>query len=658
MNKDKGKMLFLLLVIACLIVVTQVADTKASVGSVTGYEKITWGISTGRYYVNEIHAFCAEYNKSWPTVGTEVNEIVPCTNDVLRKALYYGYNGPGNTLGTDERAHVLTAIAVSDANIGETATGASATYDAFYWELVNNSSNYPSPPSNFKAYLAITNSDKMQNLAFYEMEKNGYVSGIKKSTNLKLNKDNNCYSLAGAQYRIYAGETWEESVWTGTLITDSNGNTNTLELPAGSYFAQEHVAPKGFAKNKEVVSFTISAEQTTTLEFKDVPQSNPIDILVQKVDAETRQNKPQGNAKLEGAQFKVHYYAGIWQENVDPAKLGATARKVWVFETDKNGVVKYNKDYFVKGDDLYESIPLGTLVVQEIKASEGYLINESVFVRQIKGSGDVEYVNSFSSPIVSETAIEVHVTKYQDETECTIPGTVFEHTTPDGTRRKVTTDENGKLVLKGVQYGVHTLWEISVMDGYVIRNPINTFSIDENTKDHIEIAIYNTPAPYDIIVHKTDDYDNKLSGAEFVVCEDSECTVVLQRGSTDDNGVLRLCGLEVGKKYYLKEVKAPTGYEIEKDEKGDEHVYEIHATSTPIKDEFTCHIDDKECDNVSGTKANREVNINIKNDVGYVLPKTGSSATMLMNVAGLALCTISLYLNKKQKKGETNYEKN
>lgn len=627
-------------------------DTKASAGSVTGYEKITWGISTGRYYVNGIHAFCAEYNKSWPTVGTEVNEIVPCTNDVLRKALYYGYNGPENTLGTDERAHVLTAIAVSDANIGESATCASAKYDAFYWELVNNSSKYPSPPSNFKVYLAITNSDKMQNLAFYEMEKNGYVSGIKKSSNSQLNMDNHCYSLEGAQYKIYSGATWEESIWVGTLITDSNGTTNTLELQAGSYYAQESVAPKGFAKNNEVVPFTIIAEQTTVLEFTDIPQTNPIDILIQKVDAETKLNEPQGNAVLEGAQFTVQYYAGIWQENVDPAAFGATPRKKWVFKTDKNGFVKYSKDYFVEGDELYENIPLGTLVIQETKVSEGYLINESIYVKQIKGSGDLEYVNSFSAPVVSETAIEVHVTKYQSETEFVIPGTVFEHTAPDGTRKEVTTDENGKIVLKGLQYGVHTLWEISVMDGYVIRNPINTFSVDENTKEHIEIVIYNTPAPYDLIVCKTDDYENRLSGAEFAVYEDLECQTILKRGITDENGVLRLYGLEVGKKYYLKEMKAPAGYEIEKDEKGGAHVYEICATSTPVKDEFICHIDGEVCKDVSGTKAKREVNLNVKNDLGYVLPKTGSTATALMNVTGLALCTLSLHLKNKQKKGE------
>lgn len=568
MNKDKRKLSLLLLAIVCIVTAVCAVRANASAGSVTGYQKITWGISTGRYYVNGVHAFCAQYNKSWPTVGTVVEEIVPCTNDVLRKALYYGYNGPQNTLGTDARAHVLTAVAVSDANIGESATGASAKYDAFYWELVNNPSKYPSPPSNFKAYLAITASDAMQNLAFYEMEKNGYVTGIKYSSNIQLHSENACYSLAGAEYGIYSSATLEESARVGTLTTDANGNMNTVELPAGTYYARENVSPMGFAKSNEVTQFTISAEQTTTLSFTDVPQTNPIDILVQKIDADTDKNVPQGSAKLEGAQFTVQHYAGIWQADVDPATLGESPRRTWVFQTDENGVVKYQPDYLISGDELYETMPLGTLVIQETKASQGYLLNRTIFVRQIISSGDGVHVANYEAPIVPEQFINVHV-----------------------------------------------------------------------------------------IIYKSDNYGNKLSGAEFTLYEDKECLTEVNRGITDEDGILKLSGLAVEETYYLKETKAPAGYEIAKGENGDAQVYEIYATSTPTNDEFTCYVNGKEHDNISGTAANREVNIEVTNDVGYVLPKTGSHATVLMNLAGMALCGMSLYRNQKEKKQEKGEKK-
>ena len=563
MNKDKRKLSRLLLAIACLLTVGSSVGANAAAGSVTGYQKITWGISTGRYYVNGIHAFCAQYNKSWPTVGTAVNEIVPCTNDVLRKALYYGYNGPQNTLGTDERAHVLTAIAVSDANIGESATGASAKYDAFYWELVNNPSKYPSPPSNFKAYLAITASDAMQNLAFYEMEKPGYVTGIKYSSNTQLHNGNACYSLGGAEYGVYSDASLAENTRVGSLVSDANGNMNTLELQAGTYYARELVAPMGFAKSKDVTQFTIAAEQTTQLTFTDAPQTNPIDVLVQKVDADTKQNVPQGSAKLEGAHFRIQYYAGLWQEGVDPASLGHTPARTWVFQTDESGIVRYQADYLVGGDELYEAMPLGTLVIREIRASQGYLLNETVYVRRITASGEGEHVATYEAPVVAEQFINV-----------------------------------------------------------------------------------------DIIICKSDNYGNKLSGAEFVLYEDAECQKEVNRGVTDEEGILKFFGLALEKTYYLKETKAPAGYKIATDENGEGIVHSIRATSSPENDEFTCYVNGEKREHVTGTEADREVNMDIINEVDYVLPKTGSHATLLMSIAGMALCGMSLYLDKNQKKQE------
>ena len=387
-----------MLCILCAIAVFKPIRTHALAGTVTGYEKITWGISTGRYYVNNIHAFCAQYNKSWPTVGTAVERMEPCNNEVLRKALYYGYNGPANKLGTDDKAHVLTAIAISDANIGERETGASSKYDEFYWDIVNHPENYPTPPDSFKAYMAITKSEEMQNLAFYEIEKNGYVTAIKISSNPNLTNENNCYSLEGAKYGLYKDTSLSESAKVGTLTMDANGKSNTVELAAGIYYACEIVAPKGYTKSDKVTQFTVTAAETITLTFSDIPHVNPIKILLQKVDADTNSNKPQGAGSLKGALFTVQYYAGVWGENENPEAYGVSPTRTWIFETDEQGIVKYEKDYLISGDALYEAMPLGTLVIRETKASEGYLRNETVFVKQITTS-------VYQPPIIPEKVI-------------------------------------------------------------------------------------------------------------------------------------------------------------------------------------------------------------------------------------------------------------
>lgn len=71
----------------------------------------------------------------------------------------------------------------------------------------------------------------------------------------------------------------------GTLTTDANGSAGPLETKAGAYWYRELVAPKGYALDTGVYSFTVSSGQTTTLRVTDKPQSDPIGVLLKKVDA-------------------------------------------------------------------------------------------------------------------------------------------------------------------------------------------------------------------------------------------------------------------------------------------------------------------------------------------------------------------------------------
>lgn len=535
MSESKRRISLLLLCVMVMTCVFLPFQSDASWGSVTSYEKVTWGISSGRYYVNGIQSFCAEYPKTSPPQGTQISSIMLCENDGVRKALYYGYNGPGNVLGMDDRAFILTSVAVSDANVGERETGVKATYDAFYWELVNNPDAYPSPPSNFKAYLAVPSSGSLQKLAFYVVEKPGYVRVVKTSADGTLTDGNSCYSLQGAEYGVYQDAATSEGMRVGTLITDANGSSNMLELPEGNYYIRETKAPKGYVKDDTVYPFSIVSEQTSTLQLKDAPQVKTIDLLLQKVDAQTGLDKPQGVGSLQGAQFTVKYYQGLWEKDVDPGSAGACPVRTWVFQTDQKGRIYMEDKYKVSGDDLYESLPLGTITIQEAKASKGYLVNDTVFVRQITTE------NTYQYPVVKEEKIP----------------------------------------------------------------------------------------PYVLIVRKTDDYQNQLEGAEFTLYTEPECQKEVAKGVTDKEGILKIENLEVGRKYYLKETKAPAGYKVSQNS---EEAYEIYVAQSPKDNEY---------------------HLEILNEVEIVLPKTGSVATSLVPLMGAGLCSISIYLNEKKRRNKT-----
>lgn len=508
----------------------------------------------------------------------------------------------------------------------------------------------------------------------------GKLNLIKTSANPEITNGSSCYSFEAAEFGVYNNAN-VTSGQVGKLVTDKNGKTNTLDLNAGTYWVKELKAPKGYALSSEVKKVQVSAGQTTTVTFADLPQMDPVNILLGKVDRETNENKPQGSASLENAEFTIKYYDGLWEKDKDPATLGKTPVRTWVFKTNEKGYCRYLKEYLVSGDELYlgptgnPSLPLGTITIQETKAPEGYLINSEVFVRQITPSGSGDIVETYNQPTIPENILKLDLVKKQEGTDIVIPDAEFEHIKPDGTVEKATTDENGQLSFKGLQYGKHVLRELKVMDGYLVNGNVIEFTVaEDNTitltsaideeqgkikfditpEGNISIVVEDKLAPFDLLVHKINEKEQLLEGAEFTLYRDKDCTQEEQRAVTDETGLLRMERLEVGRKYYLKETKAPTGYRLPVDAFGKPIVYEICTESTPVKDEFIFYVngeaytsEDDGMFTVTGTKADRDVNITVINEIGNKLPVTGSVLMLPLMLGGAGMILFGYYRRKK-----------
>lgn len=297
----------------------------------------------------------------------------------------------------------------------------------------------------------------------------GYAHLTKSSANTTITNENDCYSLAGATYGVYSDSGCTKQV--GTLTTDANGTSNTLQLDAGSYYVKEITAPKGYYKDTNTYPITVVSGQTSEVKVSDVPGNDPAAITLNKIDAETGEAVAQGAASLAGAQFTINYYDGYYTEEDLPEEPTRT----WVIETQEienpsTGEVRYRamlkEECKVAGDDFYytegnpdPTLPLGTITVEETKAPEGYKLDGSIlyavgseeviegkYVSQITMDSDMVSLKGGNEYTVEDEIIrgDFEFTKVDSETQKAMAGVQFEITSnTTGESHIITTDENG-----------------------------------------------------------------------------------------------------------------------------------------------------------------------------------------------------------------------
>lgn len=528
----------------------------------------------------------------------------------------------------------------------------------------------------------------------FKVQSKGKLCIKKTSANPAITDNNPCYSLQGAEYGVYKTEADAKAnknkVNTLTIGKYDNSEkykdwSNEIELEAGTYYVKETKAPKGYALNPNAVKVVIEAGKNTWLGeassgFEDYPQSDPVGIVLGKIDKETNKNKPQGSASLAGAEFTIKYYKGLYDS--DPAKSGQVPARSWVLKTNDEGIASLDKAYKVSGDDFYyngnsdPTLPVGTITIQETKAPTGYFINNEVFVEKITSSGSAENVHTYNQPKVLEKVIKFDIKKVQAGTSTPVSGAVFRHTMPNGSTEDLETNSTGEITITGLASGTHKIKEIKSPDGYqlnpneVVFNVASgtgkiTFTsgtnslIAQGTKDSGDgYATFGDKVnPFNLKITKTNEHGKVLKGAEFTVYSDEGCKNVVDTQTSDDKGLLTFKNLDVEKTYYFQETKAPQGYRIPVDKNGKAYVHSVYVKATPQTNTFEFTVDGIKYDTskttgnvrLEGTKKDRVVAVDITNKTTQLLPETGSNGTILLIGLGVAVIAFALYKSKKDK---------
>lgn len=162
--------------------------------------------------------------------------------------------------------------------------------------------------------------------------------------------DDNYYSLSGAQYGIYRGGTFVD-----TLTANSSGEMESGWLPLGVYQIKELVNSMGYLLDTNTYNVEVKANQTANLTVKEQPQKGR--ILLHKKNARTNTSQVY-NAEytLKGAVYEV--------KNSKGALTGTIT-------TDVNG------------EGRIENLPLGRYTIQEKTPSVGFQRDKNVYTVEI-----------------------------------------------------------------------------------------------------------------------------------------------------------------------------------------------------------------------------------------------------------------------------------
>ena len=188
------------------------------------------------------------------------------------------------------------------------------------------------------------------------------VTLTKTSADVKITNGNANYSLEGAVYYVYKDVNipdypyWNYKPY-ATFTTDANGHAElSKKLENGNYVTIEQVAPLGYTLDTSVHRFSVNGKST---DIPVVDDPGYIQLTIKKKDSDNNTGIASGDAKLEGAIYRVAYL--------------------------ENGVT-VTKDITINASAVarLSNLPIGKLKVWEISAPIGYKLDSTVHVYDIK----------------------------------------------------------------------------------------------------------------------------------------------------------------------------------------------------------------------------------------------------------------------------------
>lgn len=358
-------------------------------------------------------------------------------------------------------------------------------------------------------------------------------------------------SNAVFQVKYLTGTSGTGGTVIGTYKTSANGSFTVTGLKEGTYIVEELASDSGHVIDSAPQTVYISGKQQDVVQlyFGNSPKGN---LLVKKIDSVT--HKP-----LSDVEFMV--------ATADGTVVGDANGK---YVTDSAGTFT-----------ITDITPGTTLVVKETRARDGYLLDDAPQTATIKAGQTVtlEFRNQPQGSLI--------INKLSSADKKTpLEGVLFQITYSDGSfvdngalssKGLYRTDKNGQIILSGIT-GTVVVTEVETIKGYRIDDASRSQTIEVRANDTQQLWFYNAPTSR-ILLHKVDKATGKgIYGAVFLLY-DSNHNPIGEYVTDQDGYIYADEGLADGR-YYLREIKAATGYVLDPELKT---IYVRYGSTTEIE---------------------------------------------------------------------------
>lgn len=376
-----------------------------------------------------------------------------------------------------------------------------------------------------------------------------------------------------------------------SLDYDRNNNSITIKL---NRFGSNKILFRTKGNNNETLLFRskgVESQSMVFFGFNDFKESElSINVDKVKVRINKRDSETKDLIKEKGTIFKV--------KDVNTGEY-------------INEYLEVNDGYAII------SLPKGKYELEEINASNGYVINSENQMFEINDNitlnneyYDIDVFNSHPKG-------EINVLKVNEDN---MPLEGVEIGLYDSNFKMIKTyktDVNGKINISDLDLETYYLKEISTLEGYILDNEYKKVELKyKDDKSNIvtkNIKITNEKVKCDVVYITSSNDGTFLPNVEINVYDENNN--IVYNGKTNSEGKITIEKLPYGK-YYIKQIKVPSGYIL-----NEEIVY------------FS--VNDMSC--LSDIKVTNEKSI---------MPVTSSSSNILLNIFPFAIIGILFVIKK------------